>query len=326
MTGFRYKIFNHVLRSSEPLPGLSPAYGRRVDLEVEWRGKSDRSSIDESAIEWRQTVATPEGQVVIECGKVAERYLLRFPGLCDFLVVPEEGQIRVASHSGEDALVFTSLLLDQVIPRLLSQRGHLVLHAGSVALDESRCVAFVGETGAGKSTLVSSFHSAGARLLTDDALLVEPHDGGLRCCPAYRGLRLWPDSEQATASKEDCFQPVAPYTRKRRLTGMDSGSRQQDMYPLAAIFLLDQPQLGSSKTGPVIEEAGGVEATMALVRSMFVMDSSEADMQRKSFQLISAVLNSNTPILRLRYPRRYECLPSVREVIERASREWVCHS
>lgn len=55
---------------------------------------------------------------------------------------------------------------------LLHQRGHFVLHASAVGINGA-AVAFVGDSGTGKSTTAAAFVDAGHRLLSDDVAGVD---------------------------------------------------------------------------------------------------------------------------------------------------------
>ncbi|HVT09701.1 MAG TPA: PqqD family peptide modification chaperone [Polyangia bacterium] len=63
-------------------------------------------------------------------------------------------------------------LLHGVVPKILSLRGHFVLHAAAVAIGND-VLAFSGLSGAGKSTTARAFVAAGAQPVCDDQLLVE---------------------------------------------------------------------------------------------------------------------------------------------------------
>ena len=76
-----------------------------------------------------------------------------------------------------------------VVPVLSARPGALFVKAGFEPLHgaaiehEGQAIAFLGESGFGKSTLAGSFIAAGGRLLTDDLLLLRPSDGKLIAYP-----------------------------------------------------------------------------------------------------------------------------------------------
>jgi hypothetical protein len=59
----------------------------------------------------------------------------------------------------------------------LPDRGAAMLHAAGLVIDD-RAFLLVGSAGAGKSTWVRLGQSAGARVVSDDLVLVDPDDGG----------------------------------------------------------------------------------------------------------------------------------------------------
>jgi hypothetical protein len=61
-------------------------------------------------------------------------------------------------------------------------------------------VAFLGESGRGKSTLAASFATEGTRFLTDDGLLLEWVGGHCMIVPSHPSIRLWEDSQEALIS------------------------------------------------------------------------------------------------------------------------------
>src|SRR5574340_1151913 len=101
---------------------------------------------------------------------------------------------RPAPAGGEQTV--EHLYLNQVLPLALSMQGKLVFHASAVEIGEV-AVAFMGESGKGKSTLAASFATHGYRFLTDDGLVIEAEDEGHRIVPSHPSLRLWQDSEGA---------------------------------------------------------------------------------------------------------------------------------
>ena len=71
------------------------------------------------------------------------------------------GVISCFLHEGSSMQMLRHLLLNQIIPRYLATNGRLILHASAVTLENGKTIAFLGNSGFGKSTLVSSFHRHG---------------------------------------------------------------------------------------------------------------------------------------------------------------------
>ena len=145
-----------------------------------------------------------------EAGGVAWRYadrrmLLRFHCGVRFLV--EDRTVRYETERGAQEGDVRAFLLGIVWSILGWQRSLLPLHASSVARGPD-LHAFVGEPGAGKSTLAAALARHGYPLFTDDVLFLDPasFDAG----PLGHGhgdLRLCRRSMELTGSRPD--RPMA---------------------------------------------------------------------------------------------------------------------
>jgi len=85
-----------------------------------------------------------------------------------------------------------SYLLGPVLGLLLRLQGVTCLHASAVAF-EDRSVAFVGQTGAGKSTTAAAFARQGYGVISDDIAALVERKGAFHLMPAYPHLCLWPE-------------------------------------------------------------------------------------------------------------------------------------
>ncbi|MGZ8359812.1 MAG: HPr kinase/phosphorylase [Allosphingosinicella sp.] len=83
----------------------------------------------------------------------------------------------------------TDAVMSRVLTVAIYQRGRLPLHASAVELD-GRLVAICGPSGAGKSTLAAAFVARGARVVTDDMLVLDGECGPLAAWPGACGLKL----------------------------------------------------------------------------------------------------------------------------------------
>jgi hypothetical protein len=88
-----------------------------------------------------------------------------------YLVSPDGRRVVGAPPAGP-AWRWERLVIAQVLPLAAVLRGKDVLHASAVALHD-RAVAFMGRSGAGKTTLAGRIVANGARLVTDDVLAVD---------------------------------------------------------------------------------------------------------------------------------------------------------
>ncbi|MDX2021900.1 MAG: hypothetical protein SF187_16805 [Deltaproteobacteria bacterium] len=84
----------------------------------------------------------------------------------------EDFVIRWLAGPLEGQMSFAYRALLAVAPKLLSARGHFVVHASAFQV-EGETVMAVGHSGAGKTTLARAFQSQGARLVSEDLCVVQ---------------------------------------------------------------------------------------------------------------------------------------------------------
>src|SRR2546425_12251788 len=148
-----------------------------------------RSPLRERSTGRRHARRLPNGTISMTIGRCRSGFLVRFPGLAVFLVSRDGQRVSCARRRGTRPTIVSHLFLAQVLPRALSQRGRLVLHASAVATQHG-AVAFLGVAGQGKSTLSASFVGRSFPLLTDDGLLLVEHGTMLAGVPSYPEIRL----------------------------------------------------------------------------------------------------------------------------------------
>ena len=99
---------------------------------------------------------------------------------------------RFPGLTGLDRLL-TPYLLGNLVGMALRMQGQCVLH-GNAARIGDRSIVWIGDKGAGKSTLSAAFLDAGYELITDDQLVLYPDASIWRPGYGVPRIRLWPDS------------------------------------------------------------------------------------------------------------------------------------
>jgi hypothetical protein len=221
-------------------------HGLRIWSEVPLAGFSGEGWDHDLIVRWGRCALVPDdvppGRVIADRRSTGrrwyvavddgERYLLRVPGHCDFIVDPTLRAVECRPAPGVDRRMVGLLVGGLVLAFLLGLAGECALHASAVALDRG-AMAFAGDTGMGKSTLAALLCVHGARLVTDDLLRLACA-AGVRCIGGVPQLRLrraaadlltqLPDSSRVTTTVDD------------RLAVSPPGSRHTD-HPLAVIVL-----------------------------------------------------------------------------------------
>ena len=143
--------------------------------------------------DWQHGFVDPQGNIAFRCLRIDRDFYFDFPGIGQARLTPDD-RILIWQDNAASIESIRHVLLDQVLPRLLAQRGHLVLHGSAVRTPNNQVLVILGDSGMGKSTLASAFACSGADVLSDDGVLLDFTPPRIRAVPGYPGLRLWPDS------------------------------------------------------------------------------------------------------------------------------------
>ncbi len=311
-----YAACGIALDSAVSLPELAKVDQPEADCRFVLRPEQGQICEPDSWIVERRL---DDGRPWLSIAKTSAGYLLRFPGLGDFLVTDGGRVISCAPEPKTPIRTIRHLLLDQVLPLVLSAFGRLVLHAGAVEV-EAGALLFLGASGAGKSTLVGALCQRGARLLADDCVVVDIEDGHALAVPSYAGLRLWPSSVTALYQDGAESREVAHYTEKRRVASSDGRLPHAfRAVPIAGMYVLDpidpDDQAHDSNIGSAtVVRLGGRDACMTLIKSAFQLDVTDPAATCRSFQQVGH-LASICSISRLQYPREFSHLPAVVDAV-----------
>ena len=258
----------------------------------------------------------PDGTLWTRFYRTGEGYLLRFPDLGDFDVSADGRAVRAWPVPGISEYTMQHLYLNQVLPLALSKQGKIVFHASAVDTGNG-AIAFLGESGRGKSTLAASFASGGQRFLTDDALLLDPAEGGYLVQPSHPSIRLWDDSQEALLAADAELAPPVQYTPKARILSGDSLPFCNAARRLRRVYFLGD---GSAEK-LTIQPMRPSEAMIGLVRNSFLLEFEAQEMLSSHFDLLAEMVA--LPIYyHLDYPRSFAALPDIRQsILEHASKQ-----
>jgi len=263
---------------------------------------------------WFHHFAFPGSDPWLSCAKQNSDYLLRFHSFADFSVSSDGKTIRCHPDPATPLETIRHLLLNPVIPRVLSNRGKTVLHASAVFYDKG-AIAFLGETGSGKSTLSASFYQQGFPLLTDDCLVLKEKKGKLIGNASYSVVRLWPDTASALFENEESFPRVAHYTEKKQLRLENERLPvDSDQRPLLQGYVLSKSDYTHRERVVSITTLSMRESFMELVKQSFRLDITDRKKLKDEFKTLSRVAEL-FPLSRLIFPHDLALLPKVLEAI-----------
>ncbi len=233
-------------------------------------------------------------------------FVLRLPGCADFWIARDGAEVIGDLIDACPPETLAQLFLDQVLPLALHAGGRFSFHGSSVALGGSELVAFLGQAGAGKSTLASSLaRAAGERLFSDDCLAVEAAGADVLAHPSYASSRLWPESAEALFADRGALPLASPRTTKLRAALPVAG----EAMPLRRLYLL-----AAAEGAPALTRLSRRDALVALTGHLHRLDTSDRARLAGELDLLEKVV-SRVPVARLSYRRSYGELPAVRAAI-----------
>jgi hypothetical protein len=314
----RYQVYGLLLTSEMPLPELTRAAETEPKEWADVRVRlARRGETFPSPSQWLMSWTLPTGERWLSAAKDEQGYLLQFPELADFFVDVDGREIVCRTMLEIPSHTTRHLLLDQVLPLVMTIRGRKALHATAVFTPAGVC-AFTGPTGTGKSTLAASLHLAGYPVLSDDCLVMEAHHGQVLATPAYPGLRLREDTLNALGHDAAHLRPVAHYTSKRRLLPDGHGSYfLTQTFPVARIYSLVRPaevEVEGGLAAPRIQRLSPRDSLVELLPFLFHLDVTDRTMLARHYDFLEQVV-SHVPVRRLWVPNSFTALPVVHEVI-----------
>lgn len=198
-------------------------------------------------------------------------------------------------------------LVGRVLATALYLDGLLPLHASAVQARDG-VIAFLAPKGFGKSTLALALTAAGARLVTDDTLPVEPSEAPL-AWPGVHSLRVHDDALAAVGAARPALE-----TRegKRIVSELSEDQVMSRHAPLAAIYLIDPvaPHAGAV-TRTVLPSTFAAIGIVAHVKIGRMLGPAAAGPMLER----AALITKNVPVFQLHAPRALAQLPATAAAI-----------
>ncbi|MFD2328451.1 aldolase [Cohnella sp. GCM10020058] len=221
------RAFGLTISSELALPELPEASTENNDTDVTIR-------IEDLSETW-QTFAEPGRTSSV----TEDRLLFRIEGTAiyevrcgrEIIVSPEE-----KAQSDKVRLY----VLGTCMGALLQQRRILPLH-GSAVLINGKVYAFIGDSGAGKSTMASCLVQRGYPLISDDVIAIAgPNEAAPYVMPAYPQQKLWQTSLDGLGLQDSSFKPIIERVEKFAVPVPDAFSGSP--VPIGGIFVLSRSE------------------------------------------------------------------------------------
>lgn len=259
---------------------------------------------------WR----APDGGTSLSLFK-SDRYNLVFPGTVRFAIGADGRDIVGCLDCGHtDAL--RHALLTQVLPRALSLRGCLVVHASAVVGPEG-AIAVLGTGGAGKSTLAAACQQAGHEVIADDCLVLQPAPDavGFLAIPGPPGVRLCRDAAAGFLSPDALGAAPEDAAGKLRVASpsMAEPPRREPTRLVMAVLLEPWDPAGSGREIEV-EALTPARALMAFVEHSFQLELWDRTALSARLRAFAAVADA-IPVVRIRFCHDLREIATLRECV-----------
>ncbi len=220
-------------------------------------------------------------------------------------------EMVVDPFQGVEERIIRLFILGTSLAMLLHQRRNtIVLHASVVAMNGA-AIAFVGDKGAGKSTIAGTLHRRGHTLIADDILAVDISEGNVNALPGFPHLKLWPDSIESLGFSPDTLPRLRPELDKRSYRLFNGFS--ETALPLKSIYILEN---GPETTVNTLQPQQALLGLMphwygARFGTEFLRNLGLSNHFKQCTKLVN-----RTSVFRLERPRSMQILPEVACQIE----------
>lgn len=307
-TSYRYGVYGISLCSQIllSLPGAEKSDLHEVELKIgSLSAFSDvvyRATLKSNPSGWGQHALLEDGSTY-----------LRWPELAEFLVSASGFRITCgvgpASHEA-----FQVYLLGQALSFALVKSGLEPLHSTAVVIN-GKAVAFLGNSGFGKSSLAASFLEAGCPLLTDDLLILRQNGKGFFGYPGPPRIKLFPKLAREFLKANLGGVPMSNGTQKLVLRLFES-QIHQTFAPLHSIYVLDSPRQVFRKQRISAVHLRPREAFVSLLSNTFNRLLTDPERLRRQFAAATQLV-ARVPVVMISYPRILGSLREVRELVLR---------
>jgi hypothetical protein len=241
-----------------------------------------------------------------------DRIYLRWEDQFEFLVDGDGRTIWFGWLGAPSLECLRVYLLGRALSFALVKQGFEPLHSSTVVLDGG-ALAFIGDSGFGKSSLAAGFVRDGYRLLTDDLLVVSQLSGRPEAQPGPPRIKVFPWVARHCLGRIGEGVPMNDWTEKLVLP-LSEDHHQGRPVPLRSVYVLGSPREVFRKQRIQIITLSQREAFVELIRHTFNYVVTDPKRLQRLFSN-SMELASKVPVRRISYPRDLALLPEVRRRI-----------
>lgn len=296
----RYRFFDFSLESDVAFEELAASLEPST-LEL----RADAEPWAEESPAWFHEFVRPDETPWLRVGRSSARLVMDFCGAA--VLRYHNRTVEWRRRPGTSAATFRHLLLDQGLPLVAAYEGATVLHA-ACAIAGRRAIAIAGPAGVGKSTLSAALARRFGAIVGDDATTLVRRGECVESCPAYAGVRLWPDA--AAELEYEGGEEVWPGSGKRSFPVR----AVPQSAVLSRIFVL-VPTTEAVRVRQT--DLVGRDAMMALIPHAFVLDPYDRGRLERHFASLGAIA-SRVSVSQLLMPHRFDAMADALSLLESA--------
>ncbi len=302
-TWHRIAAFGLEVRAAWPLPGSSLPNGRSAPVQADTSVRLlDGKAVDAAwALPGERIFEPtyPDGVTRFTIDRTADGYRLWFSEFGRYLVSGNGREISCET-AGAPRAHQERFLFAQALPLAAVLHGFAVLHASAVAGDRG-IVAFVGSSGAGKTTVASRLVLHGAGFVTDDVLALQT-GSDVPLAHAGPSFMAIPQSDAGLLDPANRLGAAVGSSDKLHASPAATGMAM----PLRAVFHIEHSEQFAT------EELSGLDAER-LLATAFAPYLMTADRLHRHLEIVGQI-SSAVPQFVLRVPRVDNLEPIVRAI------------
>jgi len=219
---------------------------------------------------------------VFELTREDDGYVFNFPDGVQVVINRDATTIDVSWPEAFATEYAATYLMNVVMAFVMRVRGHETLHA-SAALIGGAAVAFIGTSGAGKSTIVAALALRGFNVISEDVVAIIDRGVKFGVVSAHTHVRLWPDVTAFLFGSADALPLIANEEWKRRFDVREHFA--QGVFELARIYSIDD----RGASAPRVEALDGKDALLELIAASYKSAAPDLTMSPEEFERLGRI-------------------------------------
>ncbi|MFL6280556.1 MAG: hypothetical protein ACJ731_10625 [Vicinamibacterales bacterium] len=299
-----HRLYGIRIRTPWPVRGAT-AYDEPWDVEFA-AGRVDTLARAASFVpadqnsRWAQYAALPDGSAY-----------RRWTNFFEFLVTADARRIYARALSAVDREAMLAYLLVDALSFSMVRLGREPLHATAVSTDRG-VLAFLGNSGDGKSTLAALLLSHGCKLVTDDMLILTRAGDRWQAQPGPPRLKLYRDMADRVLGPAPESVPMNRHTTKLVIP-LDPSHCATAADALTGIYILADGA-DAQRNHPVIQRLSPAAALPRVLAHTAAHYPSEAARLKRQFEFATTLVRE-IPIKTIAYRREQTEMSALRDAV-----------